>query len=83
MELFGSGGGQLVAKSLSDLSETKVPLLGQIPISVPLREGSDTGKPLLGTDVQDLAAEAISQIAELIAGQGRELAGKRLPLSTR
>ena len=83
MELFGSGGGQLVAKSLSDLSETKVPLLGQIPISVPLREGSDTGKPLLGTDVQDLAAEAIYQIAELIAGQGRELAGKRLPLSTR
>jgi ATP-binding protein involved in chromosome partitioning len=83
MELFGSGGGQLVAKSLSDLSETKVPLLGQIPISVALREGSDTGKPLLGTDVQDLAAEAISQIAELIAGQGRELAGKRLPLSTR
>ncbi len=82
MELFGSGGGQLVAKHLSELSGTTVPLLGQIPISVPLREGSDSGNPLLGQSGDDLAAKAIEQIAQIIAGAGRNLAGRRLPLST-
>ena len=83
IELFGSGGGQLVAKHLSELSKTDVPLLGQIPISVPLREGSDSGNPLLGRKAQDPAASAIEQIAQAIAGAGRELAGRKLPLSPR
>jgi ATP-binding protein involved in chromosome partitioning len=83
MELFGSGGGELVAKHLSELSGTPVPLLGQIPISVPLREGSDFGNPLLGTNSPDPAADAIEQIAGAIAGAGRDLAGRKLPLSTR
>jgi ATP-binding protein involved in chromosome partitioning len=83
IELFGSGGGELVAKNLSELSKTEVPLLGQIPISIPLREGSDSGNPLLGQETSDLAASAIEQIAQKIAGTGRELAGRRLPLSPR
>jgi ATP-binding protein involved in chromosome partitioning len=83
MELFGSGGGELVAKHLSELSGTTVPLLGQIPISVPLREGSDSGNPLLGQKTKDPAASAIDQIAQAIAGAGRELAGRKLPLSPR
>jgi ATP-binding protein involved in chromosome partitioning len=81
MELFGSGGGVLVAKHLSELSGTAVPLLGQIPLSVPLREGSDSGNPLLGQNTQDPAASAIEEIAGAIAGAGRELAGRKLPLS--
>jgi ATP-binding protein involved in chromosome partitioning len=83
VEIFGSGGGELVAKSLSELSGTTVPLLGQIPISVALREGSDSGKPLVAENSQDLAAKAIVEIAQKIAGAGRELAGKKLPLSTK
>ena len=83
IQLFGSGGGELVAKNLSELSKTEVPLLGQIPISIPLREGSDSGNPLLGQETSDLAALAIEQIAQKIAGTGRELAGRRLPLSPR
>jgi ATP-binding protein involved in chromosome partitioning len=83
IELFGSGGGELVAKSLSELSKTEVPLLGQIPISIPLREGSDSGNPLLGQENNDPAALAIEEIAQTIAGAGRELAGRRLPLSPR
>jgi ATP-binding protein involved in chromosome partitioning len=83
IELFGSGGGELVAKHLSELSNTQVPLLGQIPISIPLREGSDTGNPLLGQETTDLAALAIQQIAQAIASAGRDLAGRKLPLSTR
>jgi ATP-binding protein involved in chromosome partitioning len=83
IEVFGSGGGELVARSLSELSGVKVPLLGKIPISVALRVGSDTGKPLLVQETQDLAALEIEQIAQKIAGAGRELAGRRLPLSPR
>jgi ATP-binding protein involved in chromosome partitioning len=83
IELFGSGGGALVAKHLSELSGKEVPLLGQIPISVPLREGSDSGNPLLGQKTQEPVFEAIEQIAQKIAGAGRELAGRKLPLSPR
>ncbi len=83
IELFGSGGGDLVAKSLSALSGAQVPLLGQIPISVPLRQGSDTGNPLLSEESGDSAALAIQAIALKIAATGRDLAGRRLPLSTK
>ena len=83
IELFGAGGGDLVAKSLSELSNTQVPLLGQIPLSIPLREGSDTGNPLLGQETTDAAASSIQQIAQLIASASRDLAGRRLPLSPR
>jgi len=40
-EIFGSGGGAAVAQRLSELQGTSVELLGQIPISIGLREGSD------------------------------------------
>lgn len=83
IELFGSGGGELVANSLSALSGTQVPLLGQIPISVALREGSDTGNPLVSQEREDASALAIEEIALKIAAAGRELAGRKLPLSTK
>lgn len=83
MEIFGSGGGEQVAKSLTELSGTAVNLLGQIPISVALREGSDNGQPLLGQESDDSAAQAIVAIANKIAAAGRGLSGKKLPLSTR
>ena len=80
IELFGAGGGELVAKSLSDLSKTEVPLLGQIPISVALREGSDSGHPLLAADSKDPAALQIDLIASLLAKQSRGLSGRKLNL---
>lgn len=83
LEIFGSGGGQLVANSLGDLSGTKVQLLGQIPISVALREGSDLGVPLLSTSGDDPAAQEIAQIAQQIALAGRDLQGRKLPFSTK
>jgi ATP-binding protein involved in chromosome partitioning len=45
IDVFGSGGGQSVAESLSRSLGAMVPLLGQIPIDVRLREGGDSGKP--------------------------------------
>lgn len=80
LEIFGSGGGQQVADRLEQLSGQKVGLIGQIPISIPLREGSDSGRPLLAEPSEDPAAAEISRIARLIASSGRDLAGKKLPL---
>ena len=80
-ELFGSGGGATVAKQLSELAQTTVPLLGQIAMSQALREGSDSGQPVVLSHPQDLAAEQILQIASLIAQDKLERANRSLKLN--
>src|SRR4051795_4961880 len=47
MEVFGAGGGQDVADSLSRLTGAKVPLLGQIPLDPRVRESGDAGRPIV------------------------------------
>jgi ATP-binding protein involved in chromosome partitioning len=56
-QLFGEGGGQLLADELD------VPLLGKIPLTMPLREQSDAGLPIVLSDPDDPAAQAIRQAA--------------------
>jgi ATP-binding protein involved in chromosome partitioning len=51
-----------------------------VPISVALREGSDTGAPLCASESKDAAAAEIYKIASLIAKQARLLAGRKLNL---
>jgi len=80
-ELFGSGGGAAVAKQLSELAQTTVPLLGQIAMSQALREGSDNGVPVVLNHPQDLAAQQILQIASLIAQDKLERANRSLKLN--
>ncbi len=60
-EIFGSGGG----KELAD--ELGVPLLGQIPLLLPLREGGDTGRPITAVAPDSEVAGAFRSIAEAIA----------------
>lgn len=55
--LFGEGGGQLLADELG------VPLLGQVPLTMPLREQSDAGTPLVVSDPDDPASAAIRDAA--------------------
>ncbi len=55
--LFGEGGGQLLADELD------VPLIGKVPLTMPLRETSDAGTPLVEIDPDDPAAQAIRQAA--------------------
>jgi ATP-binding protein involved in chromosome partitioning len=81
LELFGSGGAEDVAARLSTLAGTNVPVLGQIPISVPLREGSDAGKPVVMEHPDDPAAKAIREIAVKISQDKLGLAGKKLRVS--
>jgi ATP-binding protein involved in chromosome partitioning len=80
-ELFGAGGGQAVADRLSGISGAPVTVLGQIPISVALREGSDAGKPVVSSNPTDPAAEAIREIAVKISQDKIGLAGKLLRVS--
>ena len=81
LEIFGAGGGQDVAARLSTLANTPIPVLGQIPMSVLLREGSDAGSPVVLQYPNDSAAIAIRELAEKISGDKIGLAGKKLRVS--
>ena len=73
-QLFGEGGGQLLADELG------VPLLAQIPLTMPLREQSDAGLPLVMSDPDDPAAQAIRHAARgLIALSPIELPVMQAP----
>lgn len=67
LELFGTGGGQEVARALSEYSGTEVNLLAKVPISVSLREGSDSGTPLVASNRTDPAAIELIKIAKLLS----------------
>jgi ATP-binding protein involved in chromosome partitioning len=66
--IFGEGGGRELADELD------VPLLGRVPLTMPLREQADDGVPLVVEDPDDPASQAIRQIARgLIAATPAEL----------
>jgi ATP-binding protein involved in chromosome partitioning len=81
LEIFGSGGGERVAATLSQRFGTPVPLLGQVPIEIALREGGDVGKPVVEADPTAPAAVEITRIAQTLTGRGRGLAGMQLGLT--
>ena len=81
VELFGSGGGAAVAQSLSTLTGTSVPLLGQVPIDQRLREGGDAGVPIVVSAPDSPAAVALGEVADKLAGRQRGLAGLQLGLT--
>jgi ATP-binding protein involved in chromosome partitioning len=81
MEVFGTGGGQTVADSLTRLLGAKVPLLGQIPLETRVRESGDLGTPVVLTDPGSPAATALREVAEKLAVRSRGLAGMSLGLS--
>jgi ATP-binding protein involved in chromosome partitioning len=59
-ELFGQGGGAELAEKIG------VPLLAQVPLAPDLREGADTGRPLVATDPESEAGAVFAQLAETI-----------------
>src|SRR6516164_2074190 len=83
MEVFGSGGGASVAAALGRLTGTQVPLLGQVPLDVRLREGGDTGVPLVLDEPDSPAALALRKIADELGARRRGLAGRQLGLTPR
>jgi ATP-binding protein involved in chromosome partitioning len=81
LELFGSGGGQAVADSLAQLTGTRVPLLAQIPIDTQVREGGDSGQPVVLSAPESAAAQALGQLADVLAGRAHSLVGRSLGLT--
>ncbi|EYT53218.1 sodium:proton antiporter [Leucobacter sp. UCD-THU] len=83
VDVFGSGGGRLVAQRLSDDEHGEVPLLGSVPLSPAFREGGDRGEPAVLATPEDPAAAEVIRIARAIVGQGRSLAGRSLGIAPR
>ena len=81
VDVFGSGGGQAVADALTRATGAPVPVLGQVPIDVRLREGGDQGVPLVLGDPGSPAAQQLAAIAKQLAGRKSSLVGRPLGLS--
>ena len=79
--IFGEGGGQTVADALTKTLGTRVPMLGQVQIDPRLREGGDSGVPLVLSDPDAGAAKELRTIADTLAGRSRGLAGMSLGIS--
>jgi ATP-binding protein involved in chromosome partitioning len=81
MDLFGRGGGDLVAEQLTKSLGTSVPVLGRIPFDVRLREGGDNGQPLVTAVPDAHASLELLAIAEALSSKPRGLVGQSLGLS--
>lgn len=58
--LFGSGGGRDLADRL------EVDLVAQVPMTIPMREGSDQGRPVMAIDPDNEASQAFVEMAEWV-----------------
>jgi ATP-binding protein involved in chromosome partitioning len=81
LDVFGSGGGDRVARTLSERFGYDVPVLGRVPLDTSLREGGDVGKPIVEADPTAPAAVEMLTVAERLSGRGRGLAGMQLGLT--
>jgi len=63
MDIFGSGGGEKLAKM------TGIPFIGSIPIDPQVRIGGDAGLPVVLSHPESPVSQALISIAEKIAAQ--------------
>jgi ATP-binding protein involved in chromosome partitioning len=61
--IFGEGGGEMLARF------AKAPLLANVPIDEHVREGGDTGQPVVAIDPESPAAKVMKSLAEMVAGR--------------
>jgi ATP-binding protein involved in chromosome partitioning len=73
--IFGEGGGEEAARTLG------VPLLGRIPLYPRIREGGDRGTPVVMSEPDSPAAEALIEAARQLAKSTRSVVGKPLQLT--
>jgi len=69
-DIFGHGGGERLAEQLG------IPFLGRLPVYQPIREGSDTGVPIVVSEPGSSAGRAFMLVAERTAAQVSILAHK-------
>jgi ATP-binding protein involved in chromosome partitioning len=70
--VFGTGGGDEVARRL------EVPLLARVPLTAAVPAAGDTGRPVVLGDPADAAAAALLGLADAVVARGRGLAGRSL-----
>ena len=75
-DIFGKGGGEATAEELG------LPFLGRIPISQPIREGGDSGNPIVIAAPDSAAARAFLDVAERTAAQVSIAALSSTPAAT-
>ena len=63
MDIFGAGGGEALAR------QTGVPFLGAIPMDPAVREGGDSGTPIVVSNPESPVAQAFIRLAEQLAAQ--------------
>jgi ATP-binding protein involved in chromosome partitioning len=63
MDLFGSGGGEMLAR------ETNTTFLGKVPIDQNVRIGGDTGKPIVSSHPESAVAKSLQEISQKIAAK--------------
>ncbi|MDX6318803.1 MAG: ATP-binding protein involved in chromosome partitioning [Nocardioidaceae bacterium] len=81
IDVFGTGGGDTVAATLSARFGYDVPVLGRIPLDPRLRQGGDVGRPIVAEAPDSVAAVALASVADSLMSRGRGLAGLQLGLS--
>ena len=80
LEMFGSGGGEHLAKRLTEALDYSVPLLGSVPLDVALRTGGDEGMPVVWGHPESATSVEIKNIAAQLLHRKDSLAGKPLSL---
>jgi ATP-binding protein involved in chromosome partitioning len=81
MDVFGAGGGQAVADSLTQAVGADVPLLGQVPLDPRLREQGDAGTPIVLAHPESVAGQVLTSVAGKLSTRSRGLAGRLLNVS--
>ncbi|ERS46623.1 Mrp/NBP35 family ATP-binding protein [Corynebacterium kefirresidentii] len=80
MDVFGTGGGQIVADRLGVILGHEVPLLASVPLDPTLRSGGDAGTPIVIDAPESPAAQQIQAVADKLAIRSDSLVGKNLNL---
>ncbi|MEO8476157.1 MAG: Mrp/NBP35 family ATP-binding protein [Actinomycetota bacterium] len=75
-EIFGSGGGAEAAETLG------VPLMAQVPLLPALREGGDSGVPIVLSQPDAAASVALREAADRVRQASKSKVGKPLTLMT-
>ncbi len=81
IDLFGSGGGDEVAKTLSKRLGYPIEVLARVPLDPQLRAGGDDGVPIVVAAPDRPAARALNALADQLGTRGRGLLGKQLGLA--
>jgi ATP-binding protein involved in chromosome partitioning len=69
--IFGQEGGQKLSQKLG------MPLLGQIPLDPAIRQGGDSGQPIVFSVPESAAGQALRQVAETLATTLQSLPASR------